>query len=135
VPNDPWAAPAENDPGFYNLANSSRWAMLNFKSGITSVGDEGKTDELVNEYQLLQNYPNPFNPSTTIKFRVPETSKISLRVYNILGQLVTTLVDNQVVGVGEHTVNWDASNLSSGIYFYELRADNRVQTKKMMLLK
>ncbi len=135
IPNDPWAAPAEADPGFYNLANSSRWAMLNFKSTISSVGGEGNTDELVNQYQLLQNYPNPFNPSTTIKFRVPETGKVSLRVYNILGQLVATLVDNQVVGVGEHTINWNASNLSSGIYFYELRAENNVQTKKMMLLK
>lgn len=135
VPNDPWAAPAEADPGFYNLANSSRWAMLNFKSGISSVGGDGQTDELVNNYQLLQNYPNPFNPSTTIKFRVPQTSKVSLKIYNILGQLVTTLINNQIVNYGEHTVNWDASNLASGIYFYELRADNTVQTKKMMLLK
>lgn len=136
VPNDPWADPYGNgDPGFFNLANSSRWAMLNFKSTISSVGDQGSKEELVKNYQLLQNYPNPFNPTTTIKFRVPEASKVSLKVYNVLGQLVTTLVDNQVVGVGEHSVNWNATNLASGIYFYELRADNNVQTKKMMLLK
>lgn len=136
IPNDPWADPYGNgDPGFFNLANADYWAMLNFKSTISSVEGGNKGEELSNDYQLFQNYPNPFNPSTTIQFSVPQSSKISLRVYNILGQLVTTLIDNQFIPVGLHKVDWNAANLASGIYFYELRADNVVQTKKMMLLK
>ncbi|MCZ7602133.1 MAG: T9SS type A sorting domain-containing protein [Melioribacteraceae bacterium] len=136
IPNDPWGDPLGNgDPGFTNLANADYWAMLNFVSTISSVGDDGGREELVNDFQLLQNYPNPFNPSTTIKFRTPKATQVSLRVYNILGQLVANLVDNKFVQMGEHTVQWNASSLASGIYFYELRADNLVQTKKMMLLK
>lgn len=135
VPNDPWAAPAEGDPGFYNLANSSRWAMLNFVTSTTGVEDDEKDQEIVSSYKLMQNYPNPFNPSTTIKFAVPEVSKVSLKIYNTLGQLVATLVNNEIVNAGIHSVQWSASNLASGIYFYELRTDNIVKAKKMLLLK
>ncbi len=86
------------------------------------------------EFKLEQNYPNPFNPTTTIQFAVPTVSDVKLEVFNILGQKVTTLV-NRRMEAGLHAVNFNASNLSSGVYFYRLQSGNFVQTKKMMLVK
>jgi len=89
---------------------------------------------LPNQLALEQNFPNPFNPSTTIAFSVPERSHVSLRVYNILGQEVETLVD-ETRNAGEYQVDWQASDKASGIYFYRLSYQNKVLTKKMALLK
>lgn len=86
------------------------------------------------EFKLEQNYPNPFNPTTTIQFAVPSVSDVKLEVFNILGQKVASLV-NRRMEAGVHTVNFNATNLSSGVYFYRLQAGNFVQTKKMMLVK
>jgi hypothetical protein len=91
------------------------------------------------QFSLSQNYPNPFNPSTTIKFSIPfvETGhdpSLQLKVYDILGNEVATLV-NEDKPVGSYGVEFDGSNLPSGIYFYQLRAGNFVETKKMILLK
>ena len=86
------------------------------------------------EFALSQNYPNPFNPSTNINFSLPVASSVSLKVYNLLGQEVATLVD-QRMGSGAHAVSFDASRLSSGVYIYRLQAGNKVQTKKMLLVK
>lgn len=89
----------------------------------------------VTDYSLEQNYPNPFNPSTTINFSVPEENTlVSLKVYNSLGELVGTLI-NQVVPAGNHQVNFDARGLSSGVYFYTLSAGNFVNSKKMVVMK
>lgn len=89
----------------------------------------------VSDFRLEQNYPNPFNPSTTISFSVPdENTLVSLKIYNSLGQEVGTLI-NQVVPTGNHEVQFDASGLSSGIYFYKLSAGNFVESKKMTLMK
>jgi len=89
----------------------------------------------VTDYSLDQNYPNPFNPSTLINFSIPEENTlVSLKVYNSLGQEVGILL-NQVVPAGNHEVNFDASGLSSGVYFYTLTAGNFVESKKMMLMK
>ncbi len=85
-------------------------------------------------FSLSQNYPNPFNPSTKISYTVPVDSKVSLKVYDILGNLVETLVDEQKEA-GYYEVNFNGSALSSGIYFYTISADNFNQTKKMTLLK
>jgi spore coat protein A len=87
------------------------------------------------DYRLEQNYPNPFNPSTVINFSIPENNTmVSLRVYNLLGEEVGTLI-NQTVPAGNHEVQFDASGLSSGIYFYTLTAGDFASTKRMMLLK
>ena len=83
---------------------------------------------------MLQNYPNPFNPSTTIKFQIPNSSFVNLKVYDVLGNEVATLV-NEEKPAGTYQLSFDASNLSSGIYFYKLQAGNIVETKKMILLK
>ncbi|HTR99480.1 MAG TPA: T9SS type A sorting domain-containing protein, partial [Bacteroidota bacterium] len=85
-------------------------------------------------YRLEQNYPNPFNPSTKIEFAVPAQTKVELKVYNILGQEVTTLV-NEVLAAGNHAVTFDASRLATGVYLYRITAGQFVSTKKMLLLK
>lgn len=85
-------------------------------------------------YVLDQNYPNPFNPATTISFVIKENGQVSLKVYNVLGDEVATLVNGELTG-GVHTVQFDASTLSSGVYFYTLTAGNFTETKKMLLMK
>ncbi|GJQ63881.1 MAG: hypothetical protein SCALA702_29340 [Melioribacteraceae bacterium] len=90
--------------------------------------------ETVTEYGLDQNYPNPFNPTTTIKFAIPEKSNVRLEVYNILGQRVETLIDREL-NQGHHEVDFNASRLASGVYFYTIQAGDYVNVKKMMLLK
>ena len=85
-------------------------------------------------FKLYQNYPNPFNPTTVIKFEVRGSGLVSLKVYNVLGQLVKTLVD-KVESPGSHAVTFDAAGLASGVYFYRLAAGSYVMTKKMLLLK
>jgi photosystem II stability/assembly factor-like uncharacterized protein len=89
---------------------------------------------LPNQFDLAQNYPNPFNPNTTIKFQLPHSSWVSLKVYNTLGQEVAPLV-GQHKDAGYYQVQWDASKVPSGIYFYRLQTGNFVETKKMVLLK
>ena len=88
----------------------------------------------VTDYALSQNYPNPFNPSTTIKYQIPNDGMVSLKIYDITGQEVKTLV-NQVQTMGRYEANFDASNLSSGVYFYRLQSGSFTQTMKMLLLK
>jgi thiol-disulfide isomerase/thioredoxin len=95
--------------------------------------DEG-FNNIPNEFFLEQNYPNPFNPSTKIKYEIPQTEYVSLIVYNSLGSEVAVLV-NEEQFAGSHEINFDATELSSGIYFYELRINNLSKTKKMILLK
>ncbi len=86
------------------------------------------------EFALSQNYPNPFNPATTIKFQLPVNSKVSLKVYDILGSEVATLVD-EVKEAGYYELSFNGSGLASGTYFFRINADNFVQTKKMILIK
>lgn len=86
------------------------------------------------EFTLSQNYPNPFNPSTTIEFTLPKDSKIKLVVYNSIGEEVATLVDNQLTA-GYYKFNWNASEFTSGIYYYKLTSDDNFLVKKMILVK
>jgi hypothetical protein len=101
--------------------------------------EEGRIPE---QFRLEQNYPNPFNPHTTIKFSIPEMSRVILKVYDIIGNEVATLV-NETKSPGSYEVSFNASRFASGVYFYSLRAINPstgsgqvfVQTKKMILMK
>ncbi|RMH97260.1 MAG: T9SS C-terminal target domain-containing protein, partial [Calditrichaeota bacterium] len=99
----------------------------------------GKSEELPAQFQLLQNYPNPFNPVTNVEFGLPNTEWVTLKVYDLLGREVKTLVD-QRLPAGYHTVQWDGTNhagqsVVSGVYLYRLEAGNFVQTRKMVLLR
>ena len=99
------------------------------------VGVKNISNEIPGEYSLQQNYPNPFNPTTTIRFDIPSTSNVTLKVYNITGQEVATLINNEFVSAGIKEIDFNAVNLSSGIYFYTLKANDFTATKKMILLK
>ena len=85
-------------------------------------------------FKLFQNYPNPFNPTTIIRYEISATVLVTLKVYDILGKEVATLV-NEEKPAGNYKVEFDRSNLSSGIYFYNLRAGEFVSTKKLVLIK
>jgi len=91
-------------------------------------------NQIPEQFLLYQNYPNPFNPITTIKYSIPKTSNISLVVYDVLGREITTLVNEEKLS-GNYTVQFNGSNFSSGVYFYVMRADNFIDTKKFILLK
>ncbi|MCP5062977.1 MAG: T9SS type A sorting domain-containing protein [Ignavibacteriae bacterium] len=113
------------------------------KDLTVGVDDEGP---LVNRFDLYQNYPNPFNPTTTITFSVPhpplflgglsasKSQNVSLKVYNVLGKEVATLV-NETKPVGRYSINFNATDLPSGIYFYRLQSGKFAKTKQMLLLK
>jgi hypothetical protein len=88
----------------------------------------------VKEYSLSQNYPNPFNPSTEINYSLAKSGNITLKIYNLLGSEVTTLV-NGFMEAGKHSVKFDANDITSGIYFYTIKADNFTSTRKMILMK
>ena len=98
------------------------------------VGVEDESNFVADEFSLQQNYPNPFNPSTSIQYRLSSNSNISLKVYDVLGNEVATLV-NEEKPEGSYEVKFDASGLSSGIYFYKLSAGSLVETKKMILIR
>jgi hypothetical protein len=90
--------------------------------------------ELITEFRLSQNYPNPFNPTTNINFSIPQSGPVTLKVFDISGREIVTLVDG-VQTTGQHSVNFDAANLASGIYIYQLTAGSKVETRSMLLIK
>jgi hypothetical protein len=100
--------------------------------GVTDV--EIINDKIPQEFSLLQNYPNPFNPSTKINFNIPQASFTSLKVYDVLGNEITTLV-NEEKPAGEYEVEFNSNGLTTGIYFYQLKTGNFIETKKMILLR
>ena len=85
-------------------------------------------------FALEQNYPNPFNPSTMISYSIPQSSFVTLKVYDIIGNEVATLV-NQNQQAGKYDIRFNASNLSNGVYLYSIKTDNFTSTKKMILMK
>lgn len=105
----------------------------------TTVASADERSILPSEYALFQNYPNPFNPSTQIAFDVPTSEFVMLRVYNLLGQDVQTLI-NKSMTPGRYTVEWNGSDMlnndvASGVYFYELRGESFISRKKMLLIR
>jgi hypothetical protein len=121
------------DESFLSVKNGLDSAQAKYNNIITSVVKEKNSMDPHN-YNLYQNYPNPFNPATTISFSIPNQELVSIKVYNILGAQVATLL-NEVKSPGNYSVRFDARNLSSGIYFYELNTPNYRNIKKMILLK
>jgi hypothetical protein len=124
---------------YSSAANGNSWSNVGLwtftwngnKWEVTGVTDRNQT---VNSYKLEQNYPNPFNPSTSIRYSIIQPGKVVLKVYDILGREITTLV-NQFQVAGNYTVNFDASKLASGVYFYRIESGAFQNVKKMMLLK
>ena len=94
----------------------------------------GEPNDVPKAFALQQNYPNPFNPTTTIQYSIARAGNVELKVYNLLGQEITTLFQGQQ-DAGTYSVVFDARNLSSGVYFYTLRSDNFVSTKSLLLVK
>jgi hypothetical protein len=99
---------------------------------VVSTEDE---EDLVKSFELNQNYPNPFNPTTNIGFNLPSTTSVTLKVYNLLGQEVATLINGRKMNTGTHSVTFNAGSLSSGLYFYRIEAGDYNSTKRMMLIK
>ncbi len=101
---------------------------------ITEVEDEIQLSSSLSKYTLEQNYPNPFNPNTKISWKVPISSKQTVNVFDVMGKEVATLV-NEYKPAGTYEVEWDASEFPSGVYFYQLKTERFVETKKMILMK
>lgn len=106
--------------------------ILEYK-GVSRVARENNA--VPNSFFLAQNFPNPFNPSTTIKFGMPSEAFVSLRIYNILGQEVAVLINNEHMTAGSYNVDFNASKLTSGTYIYQLNVNNQIVSKKMLLMK
>jgi hypothetical protein len=122
-----WTVFAGNDGGYVSSA-LSRYFIT---SSVTAV--TGKAFK-ASQFSLSQSYPNPFNPSTTISFNLPSKSFVSLKIYDLIGREVATLVSEKL-SAGNHSRQWNAANMASGIYFYRLQADLFAETKKLVLLK
>ncbi len=113
------------------IIGSARKLYWDRYSALTNTGNPNET---VNSYSLGQNYPNPFNPVTKIDFAVPKNGFVTLKVYNLLGKEVATIVSRNM-NAGKYTADFDGSKLSSGVYFYSLESDGFKDVKKMMLIK
>jgi len=116
------------------VSNNDADSIYQLDVGLTGIEEGELGDALPYDFALFQNYPNPFNPSTKIRYEIPELSFITLKVYDVLGSEIAVLV-NEEKPIGTHTIDFDATNLPSGIYFYQLQTPNFTQTKKMILLK
>jgi hypothetical protein len=124
-----WRAAATN--GVDTSASSGSFLVTFRRStiGITQIGTT-----IPQTYNLYNNYPNPFNPTTIINFDVPKQGSLKIKIYNSLGELVKTIVD-QTFSPGTYSVDFDGTNLASGIYFYSLESESVLQVKRMVLVK
>jgi hypothetical protein len=118
----------------YNKALDTTEVLFLFNKGVSSTSVDKKIAALPEDYRLSQNYSNPFNPSTFISFELPENSFVSLKVYNLLGEEIAEL-GGRDYSAGQHIVRFDATNFSSGVYFYTIRAGKYTSTKKMIFQK
>ena len=115
-----------------NTNNADIW-LIKIAPDLSNVNFNDHNYSL-KKFTLNQNYPNPFNPSTTIEFDLPMSSEVTLKIFNILGEEVVTLVSDRL-SAGTYSSNWDASNLASGVYLYRLQAGDYVETRKMVLMR
>jgi len=118
-------------------ANDSSFnSVISIATGyfLTDINSVSMKNDIPLKFNLSQNYPNPFNPNTSIQYAIGSRQFVTLKIFDLLGREITTLV-NEEKPVGTYKVNWDASNLSSGVYYYQLKTGNFISTKKMILLK
>ena len=118
-------------PGLVANVSPSYWLVASHQAGLTNVEDK---QIMPKQFKLDQNYPNPFNPSTVISFTVAKAQMVNISIFNIIGQRVATLV-NQMYAPGAYSVQFNAGNMPSGIYFYRLTSNDYVAIKKMILMK
>jgi hypothetical protein len=124
-----------NDMGAYGGPYATSWDVT------TSVDDDNLDFSTLPEmFELYQNYPNPFNSSTTITYQLPNITKVSLSIYNVLGQLVDILVNDEIQSAGLHSTHWDGknekgTNMSSGLYLFTLKTKDYVKVSTMLMIK
>jgi D-alanyl-D-alanine carboxypeptidase len=142
------AAGDTNTSGYYGVYTQNNPNHINFSIIISSEGRDFWSDSIIVsvtglaeketniplEYALKQNYPNPFNPTTTIEFSIPKAEFVTLKIYNILGEVVATLAFEKLT-VGSYKYDWDASGLASGVYLYRIQAGDYIGVKKMVILR
>jgi len=104
------------------------------KTATLSVGLNNTSSIIPSRFAVYQNYPNPFNPTTNIKFEIPKNTFVTLKVYDVVGKEVATLI-NEERNAGSYNVDWNASFYPSGVYFYSFKAGNFTETKRMLLIK
>ena len=125
-----WKVRSKSVDGSY-----SGFSALGKFIAMNVTGVEQNNSSLPKQFSLEQNYPNPFNPSTVIKFALPKESRVTLRVFNVLGKEVSLLINSEMKNAGNHEVSFNASRLSSGVYFYTIEANNITLSRKMVILK
>jgi len=140
TPDDPYVAGGSNSPRGASFIDENTVVTCDFRTQTIDkwVYDPNSVDEPVEvatTFELGQNYPNPFNPTTTIPFVLNKKEAVTLKVYNMLGQEVATIINNQVRPAGMNAVRFSAENLSSGMYIYKINAGNLQQTRRMMFIK
>jgi enterochelin esterase family protein len=118
----------------WGLWRASLDRMLEYFFPANPSGLLPDNNMIISEFNLFQNYPNPFNPSTTISWYLPKSDLVTLKIYDVLGNEITTLLNEQQEA-GLHKINFNASRLSSGMYFYFLQSGNQIFTNKMILIK
>jgi hypothetical protein len=126
-----WSISYANGMFFLTEGTEATWYAWTIDDGAVSVEENDITPL---DFTLEQNYPNPFNPSTKIKYSIPETGNIKLAIYNSVGEEVAVLI-NEMMNAGFYEIEFNATTLPSGIYFYQLQAGSFVETKKMILMK
>ena len=121
---------------FNHLTNAWKFSMRVLGFNIKKAGADNDAESLAipTEFNVSQNYPNPFNPTTTINFQLPEQEFVSLKIYDVRGHLVTTLVSKEMEA-GYHSVQWNAGKYASGVYFYRFTSGSFISTKRLLLLK
>lgn len=125
-------------------ASLDKLCISNYFEAPTGMGEEAENicvttgmeneSDIPSRFGLEQNYPNPFNPSTVVSYQLPVSGRISIKIYNMLGQKISTLFDG-INQAGYHQVSFDGSNLASGIYYYRFIAENYTELRKMLLIK
>ena len=129
-----YAVDVDGDGDIDVLSASQEDNKIAWYENLLITGIVTNSNEIPSEFRLSQNYPNPFNPSTIIRFSMPEESFVTIKVFNTLGEEITTLINENIIA-GDYEVEFDASKLPSGIYFYKLQSESFIEAKKMVLLR
>ena len=136
------AAEGQYDTSFTMYVNPKAWTVILLENSANTLSSDDDIITFITpeQYRLSQNYPNPFNPNTTIEYTIPINRRVSVKIYNVSGQLINTLVNNEYVDAGTHKVMWNGKNsngvaVSTGMYFYSLEWAGMKKVKSMTLLK